>query len=80
MNRVRISDSHSSGTVVLNDLVLSFLRTTANDQRISRTQDRNSVFAYVPKPNVRQSTRAETVYALECVGPNDDIGKASSIL
>lgn len=66
--------------IVLNNLILSLLSSTALDQDVSRSQGRDSIFTDITEPNVLQSASTLAVDTLELVFANNDIGDGSTVL
>ena len=70
----------SSRAVVLDNFVLGLLRTTTDDGRITRAQNRDGILAHITEPHICQCAGTKAVYTLERVGTNDDIGETSTVL
>ena len=67
-------DNNHTSSVVLNDLVIRVLGSSASDSRGPRLLlDSDCILAYVLEPHVVQSARTETMNTLGLVGTNDNI-------
>lgn len=65
---------------MLDNLVLGTLGTTANNESVATSQDRDSILADFPEPDVGQGAGSETVHALKSIAANNDVRNGSAIL
>lgn len=75
-----VTDSDTTASVVLNDLVICVLRSTTDDQNIAVAQSRYGVLADVTEPDIADSAPALAVHTLKCIGTDDDVFKGCTIL
>lgn len=79
--RIEVGDGDSSGTIVLEDLVLCVESTTTDNIRNvtgAGLLEGSSILAYVLPPNIDELTWSTTVDTLSLVSTNDHVGDSCS--
>ena len=71
-------DGDRSNTVVLNDLIIGSLRSSALDQRIPISKDTQRVLTNVGPPNILDSAGSKTMHTFDLVLADDSVLKSGS--
>lgn len=75
-----VADGDTAAAVVLDDLVVSVLRASADDQNVAVAERGNGVLADVAEPDVADSAGALAVNTFQSFGANDDVLEGCAVL